>query len=125
MSVSRTTGFQMSVPDMFRSCVGNSGGFGLDEYRIPSTLWYSPKGHKFGKASRTDIHTRKQVPGPASYADTLESAAAQEWAKRSSKFPRAKRNTVTDDIMNTQKTLPGPTTYSSPSKLSKQANKFR
>ena len=122
--------YGMTVPEMFQNTVVNKTGFGLDEYKIPRTLNYIEKSHKFPKAHRSDIQRearkRSKDPDPAKYEPSVEATLKRCWTNSSGKFHKGNRKTLIDEVMKTGKLSPGPGQYlTKPVNKSPPLGKFR
>ena len=119
--------YQMSVPEMYQSVVINKGGFGMDDYQLPSTQLYLTRNHKFPTSPRRDIQhearKRAKEPAPTAYSEDPQTTYKRLWQRSQGKFLYGQRNTVIDQVMKSSKTLPGPGSYFKTKKGEKPATK--
>lgn len=107
----------LSISEVFQSTIANKGGFGIDNYRIPTTTHYLSKGNSFSLSKRKDLNYRSMknvTPGPSEYTSLDNSS------KRSCTFDSSAKESIIAEIMRKSAALPGPAEYSPKGRSSKE-----
>ena len=101
----------LTVRDVYRMSTSKNTGFGIAGYKIPKTLSYSRREHKFSISSTPDITKASQEPGPTTYAESKESNQKRFWKTSNGKFMKGKKKTLIQEQAERKKSTPGPGAY--------------
>lgn len=107
--------YNIGIPEMFQSIVINKAGFGMDAYKLPSTVHEDSRKYVFPKSVRRDIQyeaaKRAGEPSPSKYTLTDAMNFKRNWDKANGKFLNGKKVTLIDEVMKRNKNSPGPSEY--------------
>jgi hypothetical protein len=106
---------QYSVRDLYEISRGRREEWGIDSYKVPGTVQYLKKVHRFPTEKRADSYTaalkRKDWPDATTHSPSYQADLKRNWLKSGGVIPKGPKKTIIDMIMKEQKEYPGPGDY--------------